>query len=115
VKSIAITMEDIDTPIGVITHWLLWNIPSTINEIPENIPHTKIIDSLGGTYQGKGIFGKLGYLGPNPPSGTHRYIFKVYGLDTLLDLKPGSNKKALLKAIEGHIIQYGLLQGKFTK
>lgn len=76
------------------------------NKIPANIPKGEIASSLGGAYQGKD-FEVIGYRGPLPPSGTHTYRFKVYVLDTVLDLEPGSDKAELQKAMEGHILQYG--------
>jgi len=114
-KSIAIIMEDLDTPIGAINHWVLWNIPAGTHEIPENIPRTENVDILGTTQQGKNLMRKIGYMGPKPPWGTHRYIFRVYVLDAMLDIKPGSSQKKLEKAIKDHILQYGELMGTYKR
>lgn len=113
-KTIAIIMDDPALPFITVTHWLLWNIPATINKIPENIPHGKVVTSLHDACQGKNFYREIGYLGPKPPFGTHTYRFHVYVLDTVLDLEPGANKKQLQKAMEGHILQYGLLRGRFS-
>lgn len=111
-KSIAIIMDDPDAPSGTFTHWLIWNIPSTNTKIPENASNdTNVLDDA---VQGKNGFGTIGYMGPNPPSGTHTYRIKVYVLDRLINLKTGSSKALLEDAMKGHIIQYGLLEGKFS-
>lgn len=113
-KSIAIIMKDIDAPIGVFTHWVMWNIPVQ-KDIPENIPKDKVVTELANAKQGKNSMRKIGYMGPKPPSGTHRYVFHVYVLDKELDLKVGANSKKLHSNMEGHILQYGTLTGTLTK
>ncbi len=113
-KSIAVIMEDPDAPKGTFVHWIIWNIPP-VKEIPEGIPKGKVITRPFKAYQGKNDFGDYGYDGPYPPKGeTHRYVFKVYVLDTELNLKD-ANKEELLKAMEGHVIQYGELVGLYRK
>lgn len=114
-KSIAIIMDDPDAPSGTFTHWLIWNIPSTITSIPENIPTDKVVSSLGDAIQGKNDFGRIGYKGPNPPSGTHTYRIKIYVLDSFLDLESNASKEDIENVMEGHILQSGLLEGKFSK
>ena len=115
-KSIAIIMDDHDIPvIGIFNHWIIWNIPVQ-NVIPENIPHGAVVDSLGGAVQGVG-YGKHRYRGPKPPSfikKAHRYQFQVYVLDCMLAIDSGSGKKELLKSMNGHILQYGSLIGRFS-
>ncbi len=104
-KSLAIIVEDPDAPGGVFTHWLLWNI-SPVEDIAEN------------TNQGvSGIndFGKTGYGGPCPPSGSHHYYFKIYALDKELNITAGENKNALLEAMNGHILATGELMGRYKK
>jgi Raf kinase inhibitor-like YbhB/YbcL family protein len=114
-KSIAIIMDDPDAPTAVpFVHWLIWNIPTSITKILENIPDDSEIASLGGAIQGENDFGNIGYGGPNPPSGTHTYRIKVYVLDCLIDLKRGSSKESLENAMKGHILQSDLLEGKFS-
>lgn len=116
-KSLAIIVDDPDVPIPffAFTHWIVYNIPVSINEINENVPHGEIISSLGGAMQGRNTFGKTAYMGPNPPFGTHTYRFKVYSLDTMLDLKPRARKKQLVAAMKGHILQYAVLEGRYGK
>ena len=104
-RSLAIIMEDPDAPNGTFDHWLTWNLPIK-NKIEENSKAG--ISGING-------FGKNGYGGPCPPSGTHRYFFRVYALDVELDLTPGSNKVILLEAIDDHIMAMGELMGKYKK
>ncbi|MDO8685544.1 MAG: YbhB/YbcL family Raf kinase inhibitor-like protein [Clostridiales bacterium] len=113
--SIAIIVDDPDAPFSTFTHWLIWNIPVQYSEMPEGIPQSGRVDVLGGAIQGANDFGISGYKGPSPPSGTHTYRFKVYVLDTILSLVGGSDKKSLQTAMEGHILQYGLLRGKYAR
>ena len=107
VKSIAIICDDPDAPMGTFNHWVIWNIKPT-GSIPEGIPKEDEISKPIKATQGRSDFGRVGYGGPCPPRGKpHRYFFKVYGLDTHLDLPAGSSKKELEKVMEGHILQYG--------
>lgn len=113
-KSIAILMDDLDTPIGIFNHWVIWNIPATCTHIPEAISKGEVVESLGNANQGKSQYGgKHYYRGPLPPFGVHRYIFKVYVLDTVLELDHNTGKIDLQKAMDGHILQYGTLTGRF--
>ena len=114
-KSIAIIMDDIDHPIGVYNHWLIWNIPAAYDEIPEAIPkEEEVVPSLGNAVQGKSAYGgKHYYRGPKPPFGTHKYVFKVYVLDSFLNIKNDAGKKELQEAMDGKILQYGTLTGEF--
>jgi Raf kinase inhibitor-like YbhB/YbcL family protein len=105
--SIALIMDDPDAPSGTWVHWVAWNIPVT-NEIPLNgIPQ--------GTKQGLNDFGNHNYGGPCPPSGEHRYFFKVYALDASLDIDEDSKKADLEEAMEGHILTKGELIGLYEK
>ena len=107
-KSLAIIMSDPDAPGGGgFIHWIAWNM-ELVKQIPDNIPKTGEVAFPLNVVQGKNSFGKTGYWGPCPPRGqTHRYFFKVCGIDTMLQLAPGSTKAQLVKAMEGHIVQYG--------
>jgi len=98
-KSIAIIVDDPDAPAGTWVHWLVYNLPPDLKGLPENILAKETI--ANGGMQGMTDFRRIGYGGPCPPSGTHRYIFKVYAVDKLLDLYPGAIKKRLLQAMEG--------------
>jgi Raf kinase inhibitor-like YbhB/YbcL family protein len=113
-KTTALIMDDIDHPLGIYNHWVIWNIPASFGEIPEGIPREEVVSSLGNAVQGKSQYGgKHYYRGPLPPFGTHDYIFKVYVLNKTLDLESDAGKAELQRAMEGHILQYGELTGKF--
>ena len=112
-KTFAIICDDPDAPMGTYVHWVIFNIPTNVLNLPENMPKQEVLKN--GTRQGKNDFGKIGYGGPCPPGGTHRYYFKIYALDKELDSKPGINKKELLKAMEGHILAEGQLMGRYKR
>ncbi len=106
-KSLAIILHDPDAPMGGgFTHWVLWNIEPGDNNIPENFK--------GGS-PGLNGAGQTGYKGMCPPTGTHHYHFKVYALDTKLDLDNKTNKAMLEKAMQGHILADGDLVGLYKK
>jgi len=108
VKTIVIVVVDSDAKNFV--HWLIWNIKANHPDmvIPENISKEGIIDIPFYAIQGRNDFGKIGYGGPCPPPGRlHHYHFKVYGLDSQINLHPGASLKELQKAMRGHIVQYG--------
>lgn len=112
-KSIALICDDPDAPMGTWTHWLIWNIPPQTASLAEDMaPDAEL---PGGIRQGTSDFGRTGYGGPAPPSGVHRYFFKVYALDAMLDLPAGATKPQLEKAIEGHIVAQGRLMGTYTR
>lgn len=112
-KSIAIICDDPDAPMGTWVHWLVWNIPPTVYGMDEAVRPDAVLDK--GICQGTTDFGRIGYGGPAPPSGTHRYFFKVYALDTKLDLVADSVKPELEAAMEGHILAEGELVGKYAR
>jgi Raf kinase inhibitor-like YbhB/YbcL family protein len=113
-KSIAVLCEDPDAPKKKPwVHWVLFNLPADAKELSEGVKKRKTLPSRA--KQGKNDSGKIGYSGPNPPSGTHRYFFKVYALDKKLSLKAGSTRKKLLAKMEGHILAEGELMGKVKK
>lgn len=107
-KSLVLIIDDPDAPGGNFNHLAAWNIDPKTTGIQEGV-------FPPGTVLGKNGAGKNGYLGPCPPSGTHRYYFKVYALDIVLDLDPASDKTALEVAMEGHIIGRGELMGKYLR
>ena len=102
-KSLVLIVDDPDAPMGTWDHWIVWNIPPG-TEIKEN--------SVPGT-EGLNSFGRNSYGGPSPPSGTHRYFFKVYALDSELLLKPNSRKRDVEKAMSGHVLAKGELIGLY--
>lgn len=107
-KSLVLIVDDPDAPNKVFSHWLVWNIDPKITTIKEGKKPT-------GAVEGKNDFGKIGYNGPCPPFGTHRYYFKIYALDTVLNLLPETKKEALEKAMENHILAQGMLMGRFSR
>ena len=112
-KSLALIVDDPDAPMGTWVHWVLFNLPPSVSSLAENVPPLEKLDNGG--IHGKNDFGKLGYGGPCPPSGTHRYFFKLYALDTKLDFAPGARKDQLLKAMKGHILAEGELIGAYKR
>ncbi|HML03683.1 MAG TPA: YbhB/YbcL family Raf kinase inhibitor-like protein [Candidatus Bathyarchaeia archaeon] len=104
-QSLALTVDDPDAPMGTWDHWVVWNITPS-NEIKEN--------TVPGV-EGMNDFRKHSYGGPCPPSGTHRYFFKVYALDTKLNLSPNSRKKDLEKSMQGHILAKGETVGRYSR
>ncbi len=114
-ESIALICDDPDAPMSTFTHWLIWNIPADTAAIPADIPQTETADTLNKAVQGENDFSQLGYRGSAPPSGTHTYRFKVYTLDTSLNIDPGADKNHLLQAMEGHILQQATLKGKYSR
>jgi Raf kinase inhibitor-like YbhB/YbcL family protein len=112
-KSLALIADDPDAPMGTWVHWVMWNIPPTVRALGEHLPKTDTLPN--GIKQGMTDFKRIGYGGPCPPSGTHRYFFKLYALDTTLNLPPTTTKKDLEKAMQGHILQQAELMGKYTR
>lgn len=112
-QSLVLIQDDPDAPVGTWVHWLVWNIPTEPNFLPENMPPQKVLTN--GTRQGLNDFGRIGYGGPAPPSGTHRYFFRIYALDTMLDLPAGASRGQLEKAIKGHILAQAQLMGRYTR
>ena len=107
-KSLALIMDDPDAPRGTWVHWLVWNIPPQTNQIAErSVPANAV--------QGKNSWGKASYGGPCPPSGTHRYFFKIYALDTVLSLTSSADVHQLEDVMKNHIIAKGELMGTYTK
>jgi Raf kinase inhibitor-like YbhB/YbcL family protein len=118
-KSFALVCDDPDAPVGTWDHWVIWNIPADRKGLPEGVAKTETVPDLGGARQGKNSWpdGRVGYSGPMPPKGhgNHHYIFRIYALDQGLDLKAGSNKKALEAAMKGHILGEGRLVGLYSR
>ena len=107
-KSLVLIADDPDAPVGLFTHWLTWNIDPKTTLIAEG-------SAPSGAVQGKNDFGEVGYGGPQPPSGTHRYYFKVFALDRTLDLKPAAKRHDLDLAMKGHVIAQGQVMGRYSK
>jgi len=112
-KSLALICDDPDAPVGTWVHWVLFNIPADVTTLAAGVPSDPVLKN--GARHGKNDFRKLGYGGPCPPGGTHRYFFKIYALDTLLTLESGSTKAQLVDAMRGHILADGQLMGKYKR
>jgi hypothetical protein len=112
-KTLTIICDDPDAPMGTWVHWVVFNIPGDIVGLPECIPPERKMDN--GTIQGMNDFKKIGYGGPCPPSGTHRYFFKIYALDTELDLPFGVTKSHVMLSMEGHVLDEAHLMGTYRR
>jgi Raf kinase inhibitor-like YbhB/YbcL family protein len=107
-KSLVLIMDDPDAPSGTWDHWVVWNIDPVLKIAEDSIPKGGVV--------GKNSWDRNDYGGPCPPSGTHRYFFKLYALDTQLALdEEKSNKKNVENAMKGHIIEQAVLMGKYKK
>lgn len=112
-NGIALICDDPDAPMGTFVHWVLFNLPSETRQLPEGFPDDETL--ADGTRQGVSDFGKTGYGGPCPPSGTHRYFFKIYALDKKIDIVAVTDKQHLLEAMQDHILGQGQLVGKYKR
>jgi hypothetical protein len=106
-KTLVLIVDDPDAPSGLFTHWVVWNISPKISTIAEG--------SAPKGVHGTNDFGKSGYGGPCPPSGTHRYYFKIFALDRDLDLPSGAKRSQLDAAMKGHVVAQGELMGRYSK
>ena len=111
-QSFALIMDDPDAPLGTFVHWVIFNIPSSARGLSPAIP--KIPQLTEGSIQGQNSASLPGYMGPCPPTGTHRYFFKLYALDTTLGLTSDAKKDDVLSAMEGHILAEGQLMGTYS-
>ena len=113
-QSFALIADDPDAPVRTWVHWVAYDLPASSRQLPEGVPKTAAIP--GGGVQGLNDFGKTGYGGPCPPPGKpHRYYFKLYALDSKLNLKPGATKKAVEQAMQGHILAQAEVMGRFKR
>ncbi len=113
-QSLALIMDDPDAPVGTWVHWVLFNLPADAGQLAENIAKERELPN--GTRQGTNDFKKIGYGGPCPPPGpAHRYFFKLYALDTKLNLHPGATKADLERAMRGHIRGQAELLGRYQR
>jgi len=113
--SFALIVDDPDAPRGVFTHWVLFNLPGHVQDLPEALPKTERLAGRG--LQGRNDFNRIGYGGPCPPPGhaAHHYRFTLYALDTMLDLPPGSSKQRVHDAFQGHILDLTQLVGTYQR
>ena len=112
-KSFALLCDDPDAPRGTFVHWVLYGLPAAATGLPESVPPEPRLDS--GARQGKNSGGGTGYMGPCPPSGTHRYYFTLYALATVPELPSGASKEQLLTAIRGQILAETQLMGRYAR
>jgi len=112
-KSFALIADDPDAPMGTWVHWVAWNIPAASTGLKEGIDKSAAL--ADGTKQGISDFKRPGYGGPCPPSGTHRYYFKLYALDSELNLPATANKTNLEAAMKGHILAQAQLMGTYAR
>jgi Raf kinase inhibitor-like YbhB/YbcL family protein len=113
-RSFALIADDPDAPVGTWVHWVIFNLPPDARELPEGVPTQDTLPN--GARQGLNDFKRVGYGGPCPPPGKpHRYYFKLYALDRVLDLKPRVTKAHVLDASKGHVLAEAQLMGKFGR
>jgi Raf kinase inhibitor-like YbhB/YbcL family protein len=104
----------VDAPAGIWVHWVMFNIPAAARSLPEGVPPDPIVAGLG--VHGSNSWRQLGYGGPCPPGGgAHRYYFRFYALDTVLDLDAGVSRAELDTAMEGHVLALGQLMGRYSR
>ena len=108
-RSYVLIVDDPDAPMGTWVHWLLFNIPASVNHLDEAAPLPT------GAISGLNSWGKQNYGGPCPPNGTHRYFFKLYALDSMLTLDASADKEALLNAMESHILEHCEIIGLYKQ
>jgi Raf kinase inhibitor-like YbhB/YbcL family protein len=112
-RSFALIVDDPDAPSGTFTHWVLFNLPAQATGLPENVPREPTLSN--GARQGTNGFRRIGYGGPCPPSGQHRYFFKLYALYAALDLRDGAAKDELTEAMRGHVLAEAELMGRYAR
>jgi len=114
-KSLALICEDPDAPSGRFTHWVLFDLPPTVTELPEGVSTAERL--ANGAVQGQNDFGRIGYGGPCPPTNDneHRYYFRIYALDIELQLQPGARREDVIPAMVGHVLAAGHLMGKYKR
>ena len=108
-QSFALIVDDPDAPSKIWVHWILFNIPNTVHALQENVSPRLFMN--GAT----DFSGAQNYGGPCPPTGTHKYQFTLYALDSMLNLSAGCSKQELLKAMEGHILEKAILNGRYQR
>ncbi|MBN1265121.1 MAG: YbhB/YbcL family Raf kinase inhibitor-like protein [Anaerolineales bacterium] len=112
-KSLVLIVDDPDAPIGTWVHWVLYNLPASTGSLEENI--SAVDAPVPGACHGKNSWRRLGYGGPCPPGGTHRYFFKLFALDIVLALQPGAKKKDVDASMTGHVLAEAQLMGTYRR
>lgn len=117
-RSLALVVEDPDAPRGTWTHWVIFDIPASVKGLGEGVPaHERVTVAAAGeaALQGVNDFKKIGYGGPCPPSGTHRYVFHLFALDAELGLGPKATRQDVLRSVKGHVLAEGELMGRYSR
>ena len=113
-RALALTLTDPDAPGQTFTHWILYNLPTNNNALPEDVPKQEELSN--GSRQGKTDFGKIGYGGPCPPPGKpHRYVFTLYALDAKLDVPAGAPRSQVESAMQDHVLARGELTARYGR
>ena len=113
-QSLALIADDPDAPVGTFVHWVIYDLPTNAQELPEGVPGSADLPS--GARQGTNDFRRLGYGGPCPPAGKpHRYFFRLFALDRKLDLRSGASRSELDRAMKGHILAQGEMMGRYRR
>lgn len=112
-QSFALIVDDPDAPMGTFVHWVLYNIPATARSLAQGIPAAGRLPD--GSRHGRNSWHQAGYGGPCPPGGTHRYFFRLYALDTVLNLAAGATKEQVLAAMRGHVLAEAELMGTYHR
>ncbi|HIK46385.1 MAG TPA: YbhB/YbcL family Raf kinase inhibitor-like protein [Leptolyngbyaceae cyanobacterium M65_K2018_010] len=112
-QSFALICDDPDAPGGIFVHWVIYDLPAHLAALPEGVPAAPSL--AAGGHQGRNDFGKMGYGGPCPPAGTHRYYFKLYALDRYLNLPSGATKAQLEQAMVGHVLATAEVMGRYQR
>jgi len=112
-KSLALICDDPDAPVGTWVHWVAFNLPPDLTGLPEGVPAEKT--PKAGGVQGTNSWRRIGYGGPCPPSGTHRYFFKLYALDNVLSLASNATAKDVQAALQGHVLAEAQLMGRYKR
>ena len=115
-KSLALIVDDPDAPVGDWVHWVLYDVPASVRSLQEEMATSGRLESPAGARQGRNDFGKLGWGGPCPPPGKpHRYFFRLYALDRVLDLEPGATKAGVERSMKGHVLAEAELYGTYAR
>jgi Raf kinase inhibitor-like YbhB/YbcL family protein len=112
-RSFAVICDDPDAPAGTWVHWVLYDLPPAVTELPDQVAPVRS-PPVGGS-QGTNDFKRIGYGGPCPPGGTHRYFFRLYALDRMTGLPPGATRKQAVQAMEGHVLAEAQLTGRYRR
>jgi hypothetical protein len=113
-RSLVLICDDPDAPAGTWVHWVVYGVAAGHTSLGEGVAMTQVVEGVG--TQGKNDFKKVGYGGPCPPPGKpHRYFFKLYALDSMLELEPGARKSEVERAMKGHVLAQGQLMGRYRR